>query len=592
MRRRVFWTVLLFLAAVPAVAAPSRGTVSGPVGEKLDAYLTRLEGFGFAGSILVAKDGQIVLHKGYGLADREKGIPFTPDTVFDIGSITKQFTAAAILKLESEGKLKVADPIGKYFEGVPEDKAGITLHHLLTHSAGMKDGFGDDYEEMPRDRLVQAALASQLLWPPGTRYQYSNAGYSLLATIVEKVSGQSYETYLREALFKPAGMEKTGYRLPAWKPEELAHGYQGDEPWGTPLDHAWAPDGPWWNLRGNGGILSTTGDLFKWHQALEKGEVLAKEAQAKAYTPHVPEDEEGSSHYGYGWAIDQGPGGTRRIAHNGGNGIFAADFHRYPDDRLVLITGSAQSDFSSIGVAAHLARALFGREPALPPAVVAQDAAALAQLAGTYEVSGGSRLEVAPGPVRPGRAAGLRIVPDGKEAFALLAGASAADRERYAGLEARLVRALEAARQGDYKPLHEVYGGDPPLEQVTARSKEAWASLEKEHGPFQKLEVLGTGPLAGGGRAVTWVRLTFERGSQTVAHVWEGSSVAVVRFVPAPSGTVFLPVGPRELAAFDVRSGAVSRVRFETGEGGAALVVGEARAKKTLTPGPSSKGEG
>jgi CubicO group peptidase (beta-lactamase class C family) len=580
MRRKVFGTILLFLAALPAIAAPSRGTVSGPVGQKLDAYLTRLEGYGFAGSILVAKDGQILLHKGYGLANREKGIPFGPDTVFDIGSITKQFTAAAILKLESEGKLKVTDSISKYFDGVPEDKAGITLHHLLTHSAGMKDGFGDDYEEMPRDRLVQAALASQLLWPPGTRYEYSNAGYSLLAAIVEKVSGQPYETYLREALFKPAGMEKTGYRLPAWKPEELAHGYRGDEPWGTPLDHAWAPDGPWWNLRGNGGILSTTGDLFKWHQALEKGEVLSKEAQAKAYTPHVPEDEEGSSHYGYGWAIDQGPGGTRRIAHNGGNGIFAADFHRYPDDRLVLITGSAQSDFSSIGVALHLSRMLFGTEPALPPAVVAQDAAALAQLAGTYELPGGDRLVVTPGPARPGRAPGLAIRPEGREAFATLAGATAADRQRYAALEGQVVRALDAARQGDARLLHELFGKDEPLEVLAERSRKSWASLAEEHGPFQKIEVLGTGSLGGGGRAVTWVRLAFERGSQTRAYVWEGPVVTIVRVVPGPSSAVFLPVGPRELAAFDPRSGAVSRVRFEMGEGGAALVVGEARAKR------------
>lgn len=587
MHRQALLALAAFLLSALPVQAAASGTVSGPVGEKLDAYLTRLEGFGFSGSILVAKDGQVLLHKGYGLADREKGIPFTPETVFDIGSITKQFTAAAILKLESEGQLKVADPIGKYFDGVPADKAAITLHHLLTHSAGLKDVFGDDYEEMPRDKLVQAALASQLLWPPGTRYQYSNAGYSLLAAIVEKVSGKPYETYLRDALFRPAGMEKTGYRLPAWKPEELAHGYRGDEPWGTPLDHAWAPDGPWWNLRGNGGILSTTGDLYKWHLALEKGEVLSKEEQAKAYTPHVPEDEEGRSHYGYGWAIDQGPGGTRRIAHNGGNGIFAADFQRYPEDRLVLITGSAQSDFSSIAVALNLSRRLFGQEPPLPPAVVAQDAATLAKLAGTYELRGGGKLVVTPGPARPGRAAGLRIVPDGREAFALLAGAGAADRERYAGLEARLLQALDAMRKGDYKPLHEVYGAEMPLEQVSTRAKGVWSSLEKENGPFQKQEVLGTGPLAGGGRAVTWIRFTFEHGTQAMAYVWEGPSVALVRMVPAPDGAVFLPLGPAELAAYDPRSGAVSSVRFETGEGGAVMVVGEVRAKRALTPGPS-----
>jgi len=571
---------LLLLTAIPLLAAPDRGTVSGPVGEKLDAYLTRLEGYGFAGSILVAKDGRILLHKGYGLADREKGIPFTPETAFDIGSITKQFTAAAILALESEGKLKVTDPLGKYFD-VPQDKAGITLHHLLTHSAGLQDVFGGDYEEMTRDGLVQAALASQLLWPPGTRYQYSNAGYSLLAAIVEKVSGKPYETFLRETFFKPAGMEKTGYRLPAWKPEELAHGYRGGEPWGTPLDHAWAPDGPWWNLRGNGGILSTTGDLHKWYLALEKGEVLSKEEQAKAYTPHVPENEEGSSHYGYGWAIDKGPGGTRRIAHNGGNGIFAADFQRYPDDRLVLITGSAQSDFMSILVAVHLSRMLFGQEPPMPPAVVPRDAAALAKRAGTYVLPGGGRLEVTAGTARPGRVAGLTITPEGQDAFAALTGAGPADRERYAALDSRVISSLEAARKGSFQPLRELYGTDEPVEAVAAEFKNEWATYEKELGPFQRFEPLGTGPLVPGGRVVTWVRLVFERGFRTLTHGWRAPIVAVVQTVQEPTGPTFLPVGPRELAAYEPRSGAVSRVTFETGEGGAeVLLVGEAKARR------------
>ncbi len=285
--------LVLCLVAPLTAASASSAVVSGPTGENLDQYLSRLEALGFSGAVLVAKDGKVVLHKGYGLADREKKTPYTPETVFDVGSITKQFTAAAILKLDMAGKLQVTDLISKYFDGVPADKQGITLHHLLTHSSGLEDGFGGDYEEMPRDVLVQKAFASKLLWAPGTRYRYSNAGYSLLGAIVEKVSGKPYETFLHEQLFKPAGMEKTGYRIPKWKPEELAHGYQGDEPWGTPLDHAWAPEGPWWNLRANGGILSTVGDLYKWHQVLEGEAILSKDAKAKYFAPHMPEDEEG-----------------------------------------------------------------------------------------------------------------------------------------------------------------------------------------------------------------------------------------------------------------------------------------------------------
>src|SRR5262245_1884520 len=252
----------IVVAAMLAAQEPPKSTPALPAArtdaalrEELDQLMTRLETYGFSGSLLVARNGKVLLEKGYGWADREHGVPFTAETVFDIGSITKQLTGAAILALEMEGKLKVTDPISKYFPDVPADKAGITLHHLLTHSAGLEDVFGGDFEEMPRDRLVKTALASKLLWPPGTRYRYSNAGFSLLAAVVEIVSGQPYETFLQERLFKPAGLTKTGYRAPKWPSASLAHGYSPEGDWGTPLDHAWAPDGPWWNLRGNGGIL-------------------------------------------------------------------------------------------------------------------------------------------------------------------------------------------------------------------------------------------------------------------------------------------------------------------------------------------------
>jgi CubicO group peptidase (beta-lactamase class C family) len=292
-----------------ATAAAQPPIVHGPLAQTLDAHMARLEAYGFSGSLLVAKGGEVILQKGYGFADADRKAPFTADTAFDIGSITKQFTAAAVMKLEMQGKLSVQDPVSRWFDGVPEDKKAITIHHLLTHSAGLEDVFGDDYEEMPRDELVKKALASKLLWPPGTRYRYSNAGYSLLGAIVEKASGQPYEVFLKESLWKPAGMTRTGYLLQEKGP--LARGVQDGKDWGTPLDHAWASDGPWWNLRANGGVISTVGDLYKWHQALEGEAILSKEAKAKIFTPHVAEDEEGRSHYGYGWAIFKTPRGTR-----------------------------------------------------------------------------------------------------------------------------------------------------------------------------------------------------------------------------------------------------------------------------------------
>jgi CubicO group peptidase (beta-lactamase class C family) len=311
--------------------------VRGELGPKLDDYLTRIEQAGFSGAWLVAKEGDVVLAKGYGMADREKGVPVTPDTVFDIGSITKQFTAAAILKLEMEGKLSVDDRITAYFDNVPQDRETVTIHHLLTHTSGMRESLGSDYAPITREKIVERAMKAKLLWQPGERYRYSNAGYSLLGAIVEMVSGGSYEAYLRENLFEPAGMTQTGYLLPQWKPDRLACGYTRNKDWGTPLDHRWDSDGPYWNLRANGGILSTVWDMYRWHLALKGDKILSKEAKNKMFTPHVPEEEGGKSYYGYGWVWVKTGRRTTLITHNGGNGIFFADFLRYVDEDVVIL---------------------------------------------------------------------------------------------------------------------------------------------------------------------------------------------------------------------------------------------------------------
>lgn len=575
MRRRLSWMFVVCLALLVAVPPlrgespkPGGGLVSGPLGEKVDQLISRLEGFGFAGSLLVAKDGKVVLHKGYGLADRERGIRWGAETVFDIGSITKQFTAAAIIKLETEGKLKVTDPISKYFDGVPADKAGITLHHLLTHSAGLKDVFGGDYEEMPRDELVKAALASKLSWAPGTKYRYSNAGYSLLGAIVEKVSGKPYETFLQESLFKPAGMTKTGYRVPKWEPGTVAHGYNQQGDWGTPLDKAWAPDGPWWNLRANGGILSTTGDLYKWHQALEGEKILSTAAKEKIFTPHMPEDEEGSSHYGYGWAIFKTPRNTRLISHNGGNGIFAADFRRYVDENMVLIVGSNRSDFSSIAILPQVVRLVFGMEHTVAPAVTKVDPKTLERYAGSYALPSGDRLVVSaanPGIEGTGTP-GLTVVPEGAGAILLLAGGGSEERGRFAEQEKRLLAALDAVRQGRFEPVAQVFG--VPVRQAEEEMGSQFRSLEERHGKFQRFEVLGTGSL--GGRPVTYVRFHFENGSALYEFGWDGDTVVNVRLQQTAPTARFLPESPTEFASFDPRSARVMRIAFETPEGGKA----------------------
>ncbi|HSG38033.1 MAG TPA: serine hydrolase domain-containing protein [Thermoanaerobaculia bacterium] len=576
---------LLLALTVPVALAQPPAAVKRPDAElrqELDRLMSRLEAFGFSGSLLVARDGRVILEKGYGFADRDKGVPFTAETVFDIGSITKQLTAAAILKLEMEGKLKVTDPLSKHFEGVPEDKRGITLHHLLTHSAGFVDILGGDYDEMPRDRLVQGALASKLLWPPGTGYEYSNLGYSLLAIVVEKVSGRPYETFLQERLLKPAGLTLTGYRGPKWDLAKLAHGYSRRGPWGTPLDHTWAPDGPWWNLRGNGGILSTVGELYKWHRALEGEAILSKEAKAKYQAPHVAEG--GGTHYGYGWSVAKTSRGTTLVAHNGGNGIFAADFRRYVDEGVVIAIGSNRSDFSSIATVPLISRLVFGGDVQMPPEPMKMETKALERYLGSYALPSGGRLVVSAAPASTGdpRYPGVTIAAEGTEAFFLLLGGTR-DPEKTREVDNRLLAALEEGRKGSPASIGKLFG--IPAAQAEADMRNYVGRWEEQHGKLHGFETAGTVTI--GERTSSYVRFLFEKGSVLTEFIWQSpETIGNVRPVEEPLSLRFVPSSPAAFASYDPRSRRVSEIGFETGEGGAvkALVVktatGEVKAKR------------
>jgi len=315
----------------------------------IDEFLTQISAQGFSGSVLVS-DGSNVFSKGYGMADREGKVKVDENTVFDIGSVTKQFTGAAILKLEMQGKLSVADTIGKYLLNVPADKRAITIHHLLTHTSGLPPSIGNDYDVLERDAFLEKTWVTSLGSKPGEKYEYSNVGYSVLAAIIEVVSGKSYEQFLHDSLFLPAKMTQTGYKLPKWKPAQIAVGYRDENKWGKPNDKPWGKDAPYWNLLGNGGILSTTGDLLRWHQALLSDEILNKQAKEKYYKRHVEEGPGAGTFYGYGWALFPTPRNTTLVTHNGGNGIFFCDFLRYVDENLtiILMTNAARREFRGI----------------------------------------------------------------------------------------------------------------------------------------------------------------------------------------------------------------------------------------------------
>lgn len=341
---------------------------------KIDSYLNASVINGFSGSVLVAIKGEIILSKGYGWSDRKNKIPNKSSTVFNIGSVTKQFTASAILKLVEKGKIETSDKIGQFFTQAPVDKKNITIHQLLTHTSGISSRAGGfRYDEATKGQFLTDFFESELQSIPGTKHQYANANYIMLSVILEAVSKQSYVTFLNENLWYPSQMNSTGYKTITFNTERLAHGYYyniTDEEWidwGTTQEHLPYSDSHWYSI-GKGDIHSTVEDLYKWHLALQVEKVLSAKSIETQNTPHVSENENKTSYYGYGWAILNSARDTKIVTHNGSNGIYFADFIRYFDEDIVIIyLTNAFLGYESENVAWEISKMVFNPDYKVVP---------------------------------------------------------------------------------------------------------------------------------------------------------------------------------------------------------------------------------
>ena len=250
--------------------------IEGPRGRILDSVTTLAQSAGFHGVVLVAQNGRPQLLKGYGIANEGRRIPFRPNTVVQIGSNVKDFTKTAVLQMVEAGRLSLLDTLGRFFPSAPADKRAITVEQLLEHQAGFPPGIGPDEEVLPLDTFLARLFARPLEFTPGTARRYSNCGYSVLAAIVQQLTGRAFDAHLDTAIFQPAGMRETGLLLPRFARDRLAHGYAGAEDRGTMLDKPHDAAGHYWNLRGNGGLISTASDMMRFYQVL-RGNTLLKD---------------------------------------------------------------------------------------------------------------------------------------------------------------------------------------------------------------------------------------------------------------------------------------------------------------------------
>jgi CubicO group peptidase (beta-lactamase class C family) len=327
---------VLLLAATALAGEPAK--IAGALGARMDRAVQLETGGGFWGAILVARKGEVLLAKGYGFADYANR-PNRPDTLFEIASTSKPFTAAGILKLESEGKLKIDDALPRYFKGVPDDKKKITLRHLLTHTSGIDPNTGLPYASpASREAFVRHVMKARVLSKPGERFAYFNSGYALLAAVIEIASKQPFETYMKEKIFGPAGLKDTGFVRDPDLDASRASGRLSDGALdGTCVAWHWS-----WGYRGMGGVVTTVEDLLAWDRALRAGKVLGEAARQKYYEP-------AENGYALGWMVGPGPDGTRKAHHAGGVAGFVCNWVRYLEkDAMIAILSNGKSDVHAL----------------------------------------------------------------------------------------------------------------------------------------------------------------------------------------------------------------------------------------------------
>src|SRR4029079_12005767 len=266
--------------------------------EAIDRYMAQLAAFGISGGLYVAQDGETIVQKGYGIANRATGTRVTADDAFLIGSLSKQFTAAVILALEADGKLRVSDSLARWFPDAPPWTRAITLGQLMSHMSGLPYMSQRSlFETRPRDSVMTEMFALPFEAPPGTRYGYSNPGFILLAGVIERASGQRFEDYMRTRVFARAGLTRTRCLEPSLADTSdltRVHSYSGDTDEGDML-HLRAMS----KSVGDGSIVTTVADLGRWAIALTSDRVLPAAQRAELFAHHAIVAP--NAWYGYGW---------------------------------------------------------------------------------------------------------------------------------------------------------------------------------------------------------------------------------------------------------------------------------------------------
>lgn len=566
----MFFCVLFFanqsFAQSSNTAVSDKGIFKNERAAKLDELLTRYAMYGFSGTVLLVKDNRIIINKGFGFADAGRGKQNTKDTLFDVGSIAKTFTAAAILQLEMRGKLKTDDLISKYLGEFPADKSTITIHHLLTHHAGL----GLDARDAgvaptdSREEFLQKTKNAPLISAPGAKYNYSNLGYALLANIIETVSGDSWQEYLRVNLLKPAGLKQTKLYGENVSGESLALGYIGMTEEDLKLEEPLRPqrqDSYLWGkyVIGAVGVLMTTGDLYKWWQALNSGKILSENARRKMFTIQ-------SGNQGFGWNIGTVENEITRIHRGGLRGSFQSLIAYYPKENALLIfalnknVGEGAPLWASVGWS-NLEKIVLGKDYVLPPEIASFSQEKLSDYTGEYQLTTGEKFIAWAGNNS------LLIGASGQTAVNLLAYSGQSPPDFQDKINETGKQFIEWLSKND---LPQIKNANYLPEKDLAALRAKWDSWVETIGEIKSVQILGTSP-GTRGFPRTFVKLGGEKTSVVVRLLWDWDKKKLLAWgddIQLPAISKFSPESETSFINFDFNKSQTLRVRFEMSSGG------------------------
>jgi CubicO group peptidase (beta-lactamase class C family)/tetratricopeptide (TPR) repeat protein len=554
---------LLLVSGTIVCTSFFKDKTKGTIKNKINNLLKWEEKFGFSGAVLVVKDGEIILNKGYGYANKAAGFFNSPKTIFYIASVSKPITALGVMKLVEEERISLSDCVTKYFTNVPENKKAITIEMLLTHTSGLKHTYSCD-NIADRSKAIEKILnETPLVAAPGVKYNYSGDNYTLLAAIIEIASGETFETFVAKNVLRPAGIDKQAFT--GNMQEEQYNDFASpakNSPYKSLKDIEAT-----WGRKGRAGMILSVEDLYKLDRALTENKILHQNTVSDILSPKIKSGN--GSNYGYGFSIDKSIRGTKVFGHSGDDdGVgHNVDYLDFPDEKVKIFIASNSGMYSgtswSAVISTMLQRFLFKTNYTYPSdklfynEFINYSPESLEKYEGVYQ-SGNTAYHVWINNNQQ-----LILSPVGNDVAQTFNYS-----EAYTGKNTLARSILEETHNRQYTLLPDNSKDNASFESLKTIINGFWESLEKKNGPLDRIEILGTANIWSANYQAdiaTWFRLVFKNKTLLYRIEWDGNNkIAGLggNRIPYPMMFTLNGIAKGEFIGFDVANGRTIAVNF------------------------------